>query len=269
VSLAAVQGASAGSALASTGTSSYHIFGISPGGDLHQDTWSGSWAGWQDLGNPGPGLTGSPGVAYNGGDGSYHAFVLAGNGQAYQETYTPSAGWGSWQSLGGDFQSGFSAVYVPANGTYHVFGISPGGALHEDTWSGSWTGWQDLGNPGGITLTGSPGVAYNGGDGSYHAFALGSNGQTYQETYTPSAGWGSWQNLGGTLQGGISAVYIPTGCAADNSCTPKTFADAVLSYPGVGGAVTASNEYAIETWATAEEGGAGCPGQPANTAPWG
>ena len=61
----------------------------------------------------------------------------------------------------------------------------------------------------------------------------------------------------------------PTGnCAAANDCTPQTFADALLTYPGVGGVVTPSNEYAIEAWEAAEGGGAGCPGQPANAAPW-
>jgi hypothetical protein len=36
----------------------------------------------------------------------------------------------------------------------------------------------------------------------------------------------------------------------------------------VGAPVTASNEYAIEAWEADEGGGAGCPGQPAKTAPW-
>ena len=63
-------------------------------------------------------------------------------------------------------------------------------------------------------------------------------------------------------------VTPTAGCGAANNCTPQTFADAILSYPGIGGVVTASNEYAIETWERAEGGGAGCPGQPAHTAPW-
>ena len=63
-------------------------------------------------------------------------------------------------------------------------------------------------------------------------------------------------------------VTPTAGCGAANNCTPQTFADAILSYPGIGGVITASNEYAIETWERAEGGGAGCPGQPAHTAPW-
>jgi hypothetical protein len=42
----------------------------------------------------------------------------------------------------------------------------------------------------------------------------------------------------------------------------------MISYSGVSGTITASNEYALETWERAEGGGAGCPGQPANASPW-
>jgi len=59
-----------------------------------------------------------------------------------------------------------------------------------------------------------------------------------------------------------------SGCGAANNCTPQTFADALLSYPGINGVITTSNEYALETWERVEGGGAGCPGQPAFTAPW-
>ncbi|HEY1918464.1 MAG TPA: hypothetical protein VGH27_23060 [Streptosporangiaceae bacterium] len=71
----------------------------------------------------------------------------------------------------------------------------------------------------------------------------------------------------------VVAIPAPTstpgsGCGAADNCTPQTFADALLGYPGINGVVSASNEYALETWERAEGGGAGCPGQPADTAPW-
>jgi hypothetical protein len=31
----------------------------------------------------------------------------------------------------------------------------------------------------------------------------------YQVTYTASTGWGNWQNLGGSLEGGFNATYVP------------------------------------------------------------
>jgi len=199
-------GALSGPALASSGPGQFHVFAVSTTGNLYQDTWGGSWTGWQDLGNDSVSLTGAPAVAYDPADGSYHAFALGTNGNVYQNTYTTTAGWGDWQNLGGGLQGGVSAAYV--NGQFHVFSVSTTGNLYQDTWNGSWTGWQDLGNDS-TSLTGSPGIAYDSADGSYHAYALGTNGNLYQTTYTTTAGWGDWQNLGGGLQGGFNATYIP------------------------------------------------------------
>jgi hypothetical protein len=199
-------GALSGTALAASDPGQFHVFSVSPSGNLYQDTWSGSWTGWQNLGNDGTALTGSPAIAYDAGDGSYHAYAVGANGSVYQDTYTPAAGWGTWQDLGGTLAGGVSAEYV--SGQFHVFSVSPSGNLYQDTWSGSWTGWQNLGNDG-TALTGSPAIAYDAGDGSYHAYAVGANGSVYQDTYTPAAGWGTWQNLGGGLVGGVTAAYIP------------------------------------------------------------
>jgi hypothetical protein len=200
---ATAQGAFATDASAATGQ--FHMFSVSTTGNLYQNTWGGSWSGWQGLGNDSVALTGTPGIAYDPADGSYHAFALGTNGNMYQDTYTPASGWGTWQNLGGGLQGGVSAVYV--DGQFHVFSVSTTGNLYQDTWNGSWTGWQDLGNDS-VSLTGSPGIAYNPTDGGYHAYAVGTNGNVYQDTYTPAAGWGTWQNLGGGLQGGVSAAYV-------------------------------------------------------------
>jgi hypothetical protein len=68
--------------------------------------------------------------------------------------------------------------------------------------------------------------------------------------------------------GNVSSAAPNPDCTPDNSCTPQTFADTLLSQPGIDAPITASNEYALETWALAEGGGAGCPGQPADQSPW-
>lgn len=61
----------------------------------------------------------------------------------------------------------------------------------------------------------------------------------------------------------------PTSCGPTDDCTPQTFADAILNYPGINAPVTAANEYALEMCEAEEGGGAGCtPAQPPNTAPW-
>lgn len=161
------------------------------------------------------------------------------------------------------------SALAAGSGQYQVFSVSPSGNLYQDTWNGSWSGWQDQSNDG-TGLTGSPGIAYDTTDGSYHAFAVSTSGHVYQDTIT-ATGTSTWQDLGGTLQGGASAVYIApstSSCTPDNSCSPQTFADAILGYAGVNAPVTGPNEFAFETWERAEGGGAGCPGQPPSTAPW-
>jgi peptidoglycan hydrolase-like protein with peptidoglycan-binding domain len=58
------------------------------------------------------------------------------------------------------------------------------------------------------------------------------------------------------------------GCAASDSCTPQSFAQAILQYPGIQAPATAANLHAMVVWERVEGGGAGCPGQPAHAAPW-
>jgi hypothetical protein len=88
---AVVPGVVSGSALAASDPGSYHVFSVSLTGNLYQDTWSGSWGGWQDLGNDGVALTGSPGIVYNPSDGTYHAYAIGTNGNVYQDLYTPAS----------------------------------------------------------------------------------------------------------------------------------------------------------------------------------
>ena len=90
VGAASAQGVLATDAFAAAGQ--FHTFSVSTTGNLYQNTWNGSWTGWQGLGNDSVALTGSPGIAYDPDDGSYHAFALGTNGNVYQDTYTPEIG---------------------------------------------------------------------------------------------------------------------------------------------------------------------------------
>lgn len=67
-----------------------------------------------------------------------------------------------------------------------------------------------------------------------------------------------------------STLAVPwvANCASSNNCTPTTFADNIFVYGSINAPVTAANEYAMRVWESTEGGGAGCPGQPANTSPW-
>jgi hypothetical protein len=52
----------------------------------------------------------------------------------------------------------------------------------------------------------------------------------------------------------VSAPAAPASCAAGNNCNPRTFADAVFRYRGIGAPVTGANESAMQTWERAEGG---------------
>ncbi len=75
-----------------------------------------------------------------------------------------------------------------------------------------------------------------------------------------------YDDLGGSISGPPPGGG--SGCAVTDNCDPQGFADAILTYAGIGAPVTAANEYALEMWEREEGGGAGCPGQPLRTAPW-
>ena len=55
--------------------------------------------------------------------------------------------------------------------------------------------------------------------------------------------------------------YGGINCADNDSCAPTSFADGLLSFPGVTAPLTPSNQYAMTKWEKAENGGGGCPGQ--------
>ncbi|BCB84842.1 hypothetical protein Psuf_021550 [Phytohabitans suffuscus] len=116
----------------------YHLFGISPSGQLSQNTWRpGGWLGWESLGGT---VAGTPAVTYH--DGQYDVFARSPRGVVYQKTWNGT--WSDWKSIGGIVEGGLGAVY--ANGEYHVFGISPSGQLSQNTWRpGGWLGWESLG----------------------------------------------------------------------------------------------------------------------------
>ncbi|MCW2935011.1 MAG: hypothetical protein JWM19_5973, partial [Actinomycetia bacterium] len=134
---AAMTAIATGTAHAASGSGTYDAFSISPSGNLYEDTWNGGWGGWTDLGHSSEGLTGSPGVAYDSSDGSYHVFGIGGStGNVYQVTISAS-GSVDWQDLGGSLKGGVSATYN--NGQFDIFSVSTTGVLYEDTWNGGWS----------------------------------------------------------------------------------------------------------------------------------
>jgi hypothetical protein len=196
-------------------------------------------------------------------DGSYEEAFQANTGTLW---LVNSAGGGSNTGLG--MAAGTSpAITALPDGSYEVAFNSSSGSL--------WTmnpgpGGSDTGL--GVAAGTSPAITAL-PDGSYEVAFNSSSGSLW--TMNPGPG-GSDTSLGvenGTSPAITSTAPTSTGtgtenCGATNNCTPQTFADALLGYPGVDAPVTASNEFAIEAWEEEEGGGAGCPGQPANAAPW-
>jgi hypothetical protein len=67
--------------------------------------------------------------------------------------------------------------------------------------------------------------------------------------------------------GTVSVPWVAN-CAANNSCTPTTFADNIFVYGSINAPVTGPNEYAMKKWEQREGGGGGCPGQPSSAGIW-
>jgi hypothetical protein len=226
---------------ASTG----HLFTYDPQNNTHTDSGLGMAAGT------------SPSVA----DGTEVAFQ-ASTGHLY--LYHPADNVSRDVGLGMAARTSPSLARSPAGGYDVAFQANTGHLFVYDT-SGNKVTDSGLGMAAGT----SPSVAASPTSGYEVAFQA-STGHLF--TYNPQNNTHTDAGLGmASKTSPATTAPLPepsSNCAAANSCTPQTFADAILTYPGVNGVVTASNEYALETWGKAESGGAGCPGQPARTAPW-
>jgi hypothetical protein len=172
----------------------HHVFGVSPSGNLSQNTWrsNGGWLGWEGLGGT---VEGTPAVVYH--DGQYEVFAHSPSGVVYQKTWNGT--WSDWKSIGGIVKGGLAATY--ANGEVRVFGISPSGNLSQNVRpSGAgWQGWQGLGG----TVEGTPAAVYH--DGQYDVFAHSPSGVVYQKTWNGT--WSDFKSIGGIVEGGLGAVY--------------------------------------------------------------
>lgn len=79
---------------------------------------------------------------------------------------------------------------------------------------------------------------------------------------------GTYPPPGIAATSGTVSVSWVANCAADNSCTPSTFADNIFVYSSINAPVTGPNEYAMTKWQQREGGGGGCPGQPSSAGIW-
>jgi hypothetical protein len=237
----------------------YHVFATGTDHHLYQTIYTGGvWSALQELGSA---VYGAPSVVYRADVSRYDVFAVGGNGDLYQQIYTGGV-WHGWNDIvAADLAGGTASVYA-ADGTYHVFAAGADQHMYQTIYTGGvWSALQDL-SP---YVHGGPGLTYRSSGNRYDLFAIGGNGHLYQQIY--SSGWHGWNDIVSSVNFG-TGTSSGTSCAAANSCSPQSFAQSLLGYPGVAAPDTSANEYAVQKWELAEGGGAGCPGQLPNTAPW-
>jgi hypothetical protein len=129
------------------------------GGDRHVNylaSGTTAWSGWQNAGNPGTPLTGTPAIVQDT-SGNNHVFVRSAAGPLYtSEVLSGSTTWTSFTSLGGTWPDDPAAI-TGSGGYLWVFAVGDTTQLFYDqlpNGSNTWTGWTSLGG----ATTGVPAV---------------------------------------------------------------------------------------------------------------
>jgi hypothetical protein len=179
------------------------IAAVDAGGAMwHSWQWtpSGGWSAFYSLGHPsGATVVGTPGEGTNG-DGRLEIFVHGSDGTVWHSWQTtPSGGWGTFYSLGGD-DVGDPNIARNGDGRLETFFITSTGQVSH-TWQtspgGGWIGPFSL-NSNGTVLSGTPQAGTN-LDGRLEVLGLNAD-QTMQDTHqnAPSGGWVIWSTVSGT-----------------------------------------------------------------------
>jgi hypothetical protein len=171
---------------------------------------AGGWSTWSNLGG-GVGahvLAVSPNQ-----DGRLEVFAVTSVGtlETIWQT-TPNGGWSGWADLGtpgGVSLTASLAIELNSNGTLEVFAVATDGALWhlwQTTPNGSWSGWNGLGTPPGLTL-GALAIGIN-QDGRLEVFAIAQNALWHRWQLTPGGAWSGWSTLGAPA--GVASLTAPT-----------------------------------------------------------
>ena len=173
------------------------------------------------------------------------AVALVGTGlvmiQATQAKADGSLLWSGWEPLAGAAQ-GAPATTTWGPGRLDVFVRGSGNDLMHKWYTGSWSGWEDLGAPPG-GLGGDPGaVAWSAG--RIDVFAAGADGHLWHKWY--AGGWSGWENLGGTVVGAPAVASWSAGRldvfvqGSDNQLWHKWYAAGWSGWEARGGVLTSS-----------------------------
>lgn len=138
-------------------------------------------------------------AAVAGKDGKIDAFVL-GTDQAvwHVKQTSPSGGWGTWSSLGGNVRS-TPVVARNLDGRLEMLVVGFDNQVYHQ-WqdaNGNWSGWANMGGQ----IAGLPAVGRN-ADGRLEIVARGTdNAVWHKEQVVPNGGWSGWASFGGAVQG--------------------------------------------------------------------
>jgi hypothetical protein len=271
-----------------------HVYGQAPNGHLTEfvsDHVAGRvWNAYDQTANAGgTTIASSPEAAVLGGLVHVYARATSGDLVEFLSDHASGRVWNAYDltgDSGGPRVASAPSTNVTPSGVIQVFAAGSVGQLEEyqsDHVGGRvWNAYNLSASGGGPDIAGRPSVVSQGT--IVHVEAQSVDNDLIDFYTNDGNSWGAADitaDAGGPSVlapsvldlGGVIHVYVPASppnanCSPDNSCTPQTFADTLLSQPGVTAPITASNEYALERWALAEGGGAGCPGQPANQPPW-
>ncbi|WP_052070237.1 hypothetical protein [Streptacidiphilus albus] len=196
-------------AAVSTGTNRIDLYGTGTDGKIWHESWNGSsWTGWQSpIGAPPVGIPSGASPAVSTGPNTVDIFVRGNDGALWHDWYNSSGGYGSWESLGGGIISDPTAVSWNS-GRLDVFAVAPDNNIWHKYWTSSsgWGGWEDVigAPPAGVASGSSPSVTS--GANMLDIFVRGKDGAVWHDWYNSSAGYGSWQSLGGGLISNPAAV---------------------------------------------------------------
>jgi hypothetical protein len=134
-------------------------------------------------------------AAISSGPGSMAVYARGPDGAIYSSSRVP-AGWTTWSSLGGTFDSGPGvAVY---GGGAHVFARG----LEGSEWHWGTAGWHSIGG----AVTSAPAATQLRGTDQLWVFVRGADYAIWYSRFSPASGWTPWESLGGSLGSGPAVV---------------------------------------------------------------
>jgi hypothetical protein len=155
------------------------------------------WRGWQPIGAPSGVWLGGSLAAVAQTSGKINLFVRGNDGRLWQTWYA-NGNWQGWNYIDGPSTSSSSPTAISwGNGHMDVFEIRNGVVWHDwyEADSTGWRGWQPIGAPVGVTLTGSL-AAVAQAPGKINLFGRGTDGRLWQTWYA-NGNWQSWNYIDG------------------------------------------------------------------------